>query len=460
MPRNDFINVDGTINYDNIISKPDITAHLGVNILSAPYNADPTGISDSTAAFNTALNNYMRVYVPEGIYKISGTINIVKNGQKLIGAGARATQLISSNANLPIISINVGLNWLEVSNMTLDRSVPAIVGGRGISCPQLVSNVTLKDLIIYNQFNGLVLGGTDWSNVDNVTVQYCYGDAIYMQNLLDFPACQWQINNVLLSQNDGSGLAVRSVAGTATMPMGKISNINTFSNTGYGINVIAVSSCPIAAVRIAGGFLGADGLSEIYLDTYGGQHTITDVFMEQAGTEVTGRKQTTPASHIGSGIELTVNNGDVQISNCYTSAMSENGVSSRCADLSVVGGSFMFGGQAGIDITKMNGVAIYAGSAMLCGVRMNSNKYGLYAWDGQIITFTGCTFKLNTTSPVLIVANPTYMNASGNNPSSIGTVIPSGGILVGAGGVGGVPSSGVINVAVDVKKNNVAYVNP
>lgn len=46
-----------------------------INVTLPPYNADPTGVKDATAAFNLALSkNYSWVYVPNGKYRFSDSI--------------------------------------------------------------------------------------------------------------------------------------------------------------------------------------------------------------------------------------------------------------------------------------------------------------------------------------------------------------------------------------------------
>lgn len=388
-------------------------AMLGVNVCSAPYNADPTGNDDCTEAFNTALADHMRVYVPEGKYKINGTVKMDRYGQKLIGSGTDSTTLIANNANLPLIEIKYGMVFNQIKGMSLDRSGAATSGGTGIRCAGLVSYIDIEDLYIKNQFRGLHLGGTDFSKVNNVIVTACYADGIYMTNLSEYGNCQWQFNEILLSANNGSGMAIRSVTGAPGMSLGKITKLHTFGNSGSGISVIANPLCPISGLRVDGCFLGADGFQEINLNTYGGMHVITNSFFEYAGTQTTGRESTTPASNVGSGVFLGENNTDCLISNCYGTAMADNGVTSFATDVTIASCNFNYCGQGSTSSYK-NGIGIYAGSALITGVRARNNQYGLLALDGSSITLNASDLRNNTNGSTYYAANSSSVVSSGN----------------------------------------------
>ena len=89
--------------------------YLAANVSVMDYNADPTGTSDSTAAFNQALAAVNAsgggvVSVPEGTFKITpsgspavgvtftGTGSAGYQGVRLVGAGANATTLVKQAA--------------------------------------------------------------------------------------------------------------------------------------------------------------------------------------------------------------------------------------------------------------------------------------------------------------------------------------------------------------------------
>ena len=77
-----------------------------VNVLD--FGADPTGVADSTAAIQAAIDSISAgvVILPIGTYKTVATINM-KNGVSLVGAGSYAT-VIQNITSAPIITVNTG----------------------------------------------------------------------------------------------------------------------------------------------------------------------------------------------------------------------------------------------------------------------------------------------------------------------------------------------------------------
>lgn len=114
----------------------------------------------------------------------------------------------------------------------------------------------------------------------------------------------WQISNVLMSLNDGAGIAVRVFDDAPSVFSLGMDKCNVFTNTGRGISVVGSPACTITSFRLKGGFLGADNFHEIYLDIYGGAISIADISMEQSGTQNTGHALQTLPSNAGNGNTL------------------------------------------------------------------------------------------------------------------------------------------------------------
>src|SRR5258708_10097493 len=90
----------------NLILQPQSILNLIQNDLVPinvqTYGAHPTGVNDSTAAFNNALAANLAVYVPGGTYKIVGTINITQDNTHFFGDGP-STMLNATTPVTPII---------------------------------------------------------------------------------------------------------------------------------------------------------------------------------------------------------------------------------------------------------------------------------------------------------------------------------------------------------------------
>jgi len=162
----------------------------GINVLNAvAYGADSTGVADSSAAIQSAINALPTtggiVYIPAGNYKInSSSVNIgngsssalsTRTGVMLVGAGPAgyypisivqvpgvtiATTRLFGSAN-PLVQINGPLNGWGVQNMVLDGTGStglAEYATQGGDCRNLiVANCTTAQLYFnnYAQAGGL-----------------------------------------------------------------------------------------------------------------------------------------------------------------------------------------------------------------------------------------------------------------------------------------------------------------
>jgi len=72
-----------------------------VNVLD--YGADPTGVADSTTAFNTAIAEGSDIYIPEGTYSITDTLELGVLGNKRIFGAGRNT-IINLDAEVSLIN--------------------------------------------------------------------------------------------------------------------------------------------------------------------------------------------------------------------------------------------------------------------------------------------------------------------------------------------------------------------
>lgn len=177
------------------------------------FGADPTGVTDSTAAFNLATMSWILyggdndftlrrdIYVPPGNYKISGTV-YVRRGQRIYGAGEGASRIISDSTNSNRKTFVLGRGF--ISNIVTDDagSLPAIIEklhiGGGDQQASLVdsgaSGTQIRDLFISSAEGGVKVWGSD------TTVTRCYFDQVnvaitaFGQNQV-ISDCQFKQNN-------------------------------------------------------------------------------------------------------------------------------------------------------------------------------------------------------------------------------------------------------------------------
>jgi hypothetical protein len=62
-----------------------------INVLD--YGADPTGVADSTAAIQAAMDENNIIYFPAGTYKTTAPLDFKNNGTRIIGAGRALTTI-------------------------------------------------------------------------------------------------------------------------------------------------------------------------------------------------------------------------------------------------------------------------------------------------------------------------------------------------------------------------------
>lgn len=431
------------------------------------FGAVGDGVADDTAAIQAALNASACVHIPTGTYKISSALTVSKNGATILGDSFELSVLTSSSTTAPMISINGGLNGVNIQGIKLTRSVTAASGADGIKCNTVsIGQAYIGNILVEKQFTGINLGATDYSLIQNVISQQNIGPGVAISTTSTDGAAQWSINGLLCQKNGAQGLLVQSVSGPAQMTLGSYRNINTYANTGTGIAFAGSSGCPIQGIRINGAFVGEDANSEIYLNTYGGQHQISNVFAELAGRSSTGPTLSTPLSNIGSGFEVTSNNADVLFTGCHSNGNSLDGFYLAGSDCVISGCRATNNGLANVS-GRQNGIYAAAGFAIVVSSSRSGNtgagvsqKYGVFAADGNNVSIVSCDLRNNATATTGAIANSTYFSLLGNLPNTMNTIIAGGAVLVGGGAGGGASIPGGINVAGGLAKNNVAYVNP
>lgn len=129
-----------------------------VSVLDFP-GCDPTGVLDSTAAFQAAINSAKNpgiglVYIPGGTYLISSTLNVT-NSVDIVGYDKGAVTL-QQNANFTMFNIAGFSGGFTLRGFTITNTLASasVTSGDAI----LVSsafNGCIEDIIINNTWNGI-----------------------------------------------------------------------------------------------------------------------------------------------------------------------------------------------------------------------------------------------------------------------------------------------------------------
>lgn len=95
------------------------------------FGADPTGVADSTAAFNLASTGGVRVYIPSGTYSVSNVI--LRSGSQFVGENKYDTILEVNTNNTSAFYNDLTTSFIvqsSVENLTI-RAKSGVTGARG-----------------------------------------------------------------------------------------------------------------------------------------------------------------------------------------------------------------------------------------------------------------------------------------------------------------------------------------
>lgn len=358
------------------------------------YGADPTGAADSTTAFQNAAASGAWVIVEGGTYKISNTIPVATSTY-LVGGGTTVVTVTSTSTSLPMFSFANGVNNAGVSGMTITRSVTPVAGAYGIVTDHTaafgdVERITLADLEIENQWNGLSLGPTNYSVIRDLVIENCLSDGVNLFNTVGSSGAgsnplQWTLDHVLSQFNAGHGFELNGLLNSqiksgSPISVGEWKNLSTFANSSGGIYVAGSTASPFWGFRIgSNSFIGGDGSTEINLDSFGGNHLI-EADIELAGQSATGPHGGTPQSNVGYGIFVSTNNSGVNIK-ANVNANSYDGIYCAANLFSTLTAPCQVTGS---QVTN-NGVALVSGSRS--GITLASGSGGGMVVSGGYI---GC----------------------------------------------------------------------
>lgn len=378
---------------------------LVLNVKDPRFGATGGGSANDRAAIQAAIDaaaaaNGGLVFLPKGTYLIDAPLTVAASNVSIIGAGRTATRILSSVTTGNMIEVALTATRCTIASMTLDRQTIATAGA-GIyaySASGMGNHMDFRDLYVYNQYRGLYLGPQSWGEVRNVIVDQCNGDGVFMTNNSDNGACQWQLTNILVQKVGGHGYWVYSQAtGPTQITLGQWTNVASFGCTGSGIYMQGRSGRPIHDARVTGAFIGEDGCTagaEIVLDTFGGSHVFTGVFVELAGSRTTGPSFATAATGLGHGIYATSSNTDWTLAGAHIVANARSGIYQEATRATLTGVTMRSNGtNATAGAADNSGIYWAAGRGVIYGQSWSQDVgfYGAVATAFGLVDCTGST---------------------------------------------------------------------
>ena len=206
-----------------------------VNVMS--YGATGNGVTDDTAAFQTAINTGHSVYAPKATYKISGTLTL--GTQLLYGDGIDQTILKASTGAQNTIAVNpLYPGHGGIRDLSLDNSVTPTSG----SAIKLRSgNFTISNVRIKHSWNGIEIDTASGVMINNLWNENYYNYGLWVHNSNDVFIQDFIFNSGWDEEDKPNAIGIRLsdkveafIAQTGDVLLGKRSLETTASSYTYG----------------------------------------------------------------------------------------------------------------------------------------------------------------------------------------------------------------------------------
>lgn len=401
-----------------------------IDITASPYNADPTGNSDSTSGIQAALtqvaaNGGGALYVPTGNYKISSGLTYTSSSPLMItGDGPQAS-------NFRMASTSTSIQYLSIT-----QTGDFVGGDLGKQGTVIIENVAFyndEEAASYSDTNVvLVLDSVNFGQIRNV-------------GIYEGSAAQWVNQGIILKtcnqvdiDNANLFTAVNGIVVTG------YSQVNNISNTSLWMRTTGESTA--AAVLYIGQVLTANMESVICHDGDRGIYWTQD--SDGNVPHLLFAYNVQPNNHTVAAMELDYG-AQVYLTECFFSG------ATSIVDADVPGVLFgsNFQGSGKVESSQFNGItghtiSLQGGQGFfITGCEMGGNSKYKYAADSYDeinvgasvaeVTIDTCHFDVDTLagagtsnpprSAVYAAAGATKVTVS--NSKGAGTAYGSGGIL-------------------------------
>jgi hypothetical protein len=314
-----------------------VASKLQESISVIDFGADPTGATDSTIAFrncsaacalSAVSGGTSRMFIPKGIYLITGTINIQFSGM-VFGSGQHDTVVTTNVAALNIFTTTGSYGAVTFSDFMITCSVTAS-GGSGIAVGTTgqtdptqqrtrVQNVQFNSL-----YNGVIVSNAAYWSIDRCDFFDFLNYGVYSSCTANFDAGDSSITECLFSSATSAGI----------YGVYAVNNVRIQNNKFLGCNI----SILVAPPQVS--FNGT--ISNTTLTVSSVTQGVLSVGQTIYGTGVT---PSTTITSLGTGTGLT---GTYNVSNSQTIGSEAMSGSATVVDHQIIGNSIEGFGAYGI----------------------------------------------------------------------------------------------------------------
>lgn len=320
--------------------------------------------SANTTAIQNCISTYTSVAFRKGLYLVDCSANaglgiiINTNNVAITGIGSAAhngqvgednsTTFYCNNSTGNIFTRGTSSETIWISGMVLDRgtyttgggfpaiaAIGSVTSGAGIGYTGNLIDIlgTYKDIMVQNQFNGIVFPPSSYGNIEGIVAQNNFGDGILFQSHATLGSFQQNLVNVLSQANNGYGFHVVN-ATTQYGTVGQWMGTGTFANGagGYYFQASGGGSSSVNDVRLSNINSSGDNNSCINFNTNGEHNQLIGGLLEGCGTgsgaghAPVGRNGSVSASLAGHGVVMTGNNTEVLISGVAIRAPAQSNI--------------------------------------------------------------------------------------------------------------------------------------
>lgn len=151
-----------------------LSARFAESLSVLDFGADPTGVADSTAAFNSALALGTKIRVPAGTYRVTASLVFTSNAM-LEGEGWLKSR-ITATGNFDIVSITGGVSGTGLRDLAIwPTAANSMSGGHAVSVND-AANFTMENVVLANVFRAGYFEKVNQAHVRHVWVNGIAGD--------------------------------------------------------------------------------------------------------------------------------------------------------------------------------------------------------------------------------------------------------------------------------------------